>query len=54
LIRYSRGHICVLNRPGRELRTCECYAVVKKEYDRLLPRTIAETRHPPTHRPTGL
>jgi CRP-like cAMP-binding protein len=37
LIRYSRGHITVIDRPGLELRTCECYAVVKKEYDRLLP-----------------
>jgi CRP-like cAMP-binding protein len=37
LIRYARGHITVLNRPGLEARTCECYAVVKKEYDRLLP-----------------
>jgi CRP-like cAMP-binding protein len=37
LIRYSRGHITILDRPGLELRTCECYAVVKREYDRLLP-----------------
>jgi CRP-like cAMP-binding protein len=37
LIRYSRGHIRVLDRPGLEKRTCECYAVVKEEYDRLLP-----------------
>ncbi|MDE2371176.1 MAG: Crp/Fnr family transcriptional regulator [Burkholderiales bacterium] len=37
LIRYSRGHIQVLDRPGLERRTCECYAVVKREYDRLLP-----------------
>src|SRR5471032_1690382 len=37
LIRYSRGHINVLDRQGLENRTCECYAVVKKEYDRLLP-----------------
>jgi CRP-like cAMP-binding protein len=37
LIRYSRGHITVLDRPGLEQRTCECYAVVKREYDRLLP-----------------
>ncbi|MFM9424959.1 CRP-like cAMP-binding protein [Variovorax sp. GrIS 2.14] len=37
LIRYSRGRITVLDRPGLELRTCECYAVVKAEYDRLLP-----------------
>ena len=37
LIRYARGHIAVLDRPALEARTCECYAVVKKEYDRLLP-----------------
>ncbi len=37
LIRYSRGHITVLDRPGLEAQVCECYAVVKKEYDRLLP-----------------
>ena len=36
LIRYARGHITVLDRASLELRTCECYAVVKKEYDRLL------------------
>jgi len=38
LIRYSRGHITVLDRPGLEARVCECYAVVKKEFDRLLPQ----------------
>jgi CRP-like cAMP-binding protein len=37
LIRYSRGRIDVLDRQGLEKRTCECYAVVKKEYQRLLP-----------------
>jgi len=41
LIRYRRGHIIVLDRPGLEARTCECYAVVKREYDRLLPYRIA-------------
>lgn len=41
LIRYARGRITVLDRPGLEQRTCECYAVVKKEYDRLLPANIA-------------
>ena len=35
-IRYSRGHITVLDRPGLEKRVCECYAVVKHEFDRLL------------------
>ena len=38
LIRYSRGHITVVDRPGLERRTCECYAVVKREYDRLVPK----------------
>jgi CRP-like cAMP-binding protein len=41
LIRYARGHITVVDRTGLEKRTCECYAVVKREYDRLLPRNIA-------------
>jgi CRP-like cAMP-binding protein len=41
LIRYSRGRITVLDRPGLEKRVCECYAVVKKEYDRLLPPKVA-------------
>ena len=41
LIRYSRGRILVIDRVGLEERTCECYAVVKKEYDRLLPDSVA-------------
>lgn len=41
LIRYARGHITVFDRKGLELRTCECYAVVKHEYDRLLPAELA-------------
>jgi CRP-like cAMP-binding protein len=41
LIRYQRGRITVLDRPGLEQRTCECYAVVRREYDRLLPVSIA-------------
>ncbi len=41
LIQYSRGRITVLDRPGLEARTCECYAVVKRECDRLLPDVIA-------------
>ena len=41
LISYARGHINVLDRPGLERRTCECYEVVKKEYDRLLPAGVA-------------
>jgi CRP-like cAMP-binding protein len=37
LIHYSRGRITVLDRPGLEARVCECYQVVKTEFDRLLP-----------------
>jgi CRP-like cAMP-binding protein len=42
LIHYAAGHITVLDRAGLERATCECYEVVKKEYDRLLP---AKTAH---------
>jgi Mn-dependent DtxR family transcriptional regulator len=41
LIQYARGHITVLDRQGLERRSCECYAVVKKEYNRLLPSELA-------------
>jgi CRP-like cAMP-binding protein len=44
LIRYRRGRITVVDRPGLEQRACECYAVVKKEVDRLLL---------PPHQPHG-
>ena len=40
IIVYARGRILVLDRPALEDRSCECYAVVKKEYDRLLPCTL--------------
>jgi CRP-like cAMP-binding protein len=48
LIRYRRGKIAVLDRAGLERRSCECYAVVKKEYDRLLPAAavVAPRREP--------
>jgi len=39
LIDYSRGHITVLDRPGLEGRVCECYKVVRDEFNRLLPKT---------------
>ncbi len=42
LIQYARGRINVLDRPGLEGRTCECYAVVKNEYDRLLPQCVVQ------------
>jgi CRP-like cAMP-binding protein len=41
LIHYSRGKIIVLDRPKLEARVCECYAVVKREYGRLLPDIAA-------------
>ena len=41
LIKYARGHINILDRLGLEGRTCECYQVVKKEYERLLPNKLA-------------
>jgi CRP-like cAMP-binding protein len=41
LIRYRRGTITVLDRPGVEARSCECYQVVKAEFDRLLPYVVA-------------
>lgn len=42
LIRYSRGRITVLDREGLEARVCECYAVVKDEYERLVPKAAAD------------
>jgi CRP-like cAMP-binding protein len=42
VIRYARGHITVLDRPKLEQLSCECYAVVKKETDRLLPRWLLQ------------
>ncbi len=37
VIRYSRGHILVLDRTRLEQRTCECYAASKRTYERLMP-----------------
>ncbi|HJV72086.1 Crp/Fnr family transcriptional regulator [Ideonella sp.] len=50
LIRYARGHILALDRQGLEKQACECYAVVKKEYDRLLPETVTAPQPRPTAR----
>lgn len=44
LIHYVRGHIKVLDRGELEKRSCECYAVVKKEYERLLPHPAKRLR----------
>jgi len=46
LIRYARGRISVLDRLGLEKRACECYAVVKKEYDRLKEMPLETKRSP--------
>lgn len=45
LVRYGRGHIAVLDRAGLLQCSCECYAVVKQEYDRLLPELCAANRN---------
>lgn len=45
LIEYRRGHITVLDRAGLEERVCECYGVVRKEFDRLLPHVATEPSH---------
>jgi CRP-like cAMP-binding protein len=41
VIRYQRGRITIRDRRALEHRCCECYAVVKREYDRLLPDVVA-------------
>jgi CRP-like cAMP-binding protein len=43
LIRYRRGAIRVLDRPGLETASCECYRVIRDQYDRLLPGTLRPT-----------
>ncbi|TLZ05262.1 MAG: winged helix-turn-helix domain-containing protein, partial [Gammaproteobacteria bacterium] len=43
VIRYTRGQITVLDRPRLEQLCCECYAVVKRESDRLLPRQAVQS-----------
>ena len=54
-IRYRRGHIAVLDRSGLETRACECYAVVKKEFNRLLSSVRWRTqRHLPAQSRPGI
>jgi CRP-like cAMP-binding protein len=45
LIEWHRGHITVLDRAGLEERSCECYAVVKKDFERLLPDVLVPQLH---------
>ena len=60
LIQYRRGRITVLDRPALESRVCECYATVKAELDRLVPRRVptpimrAPLRRPPAEQDTAL
>ncbi len=49
VIEYSRGQITVLNRSQLEKLSCECYAVVRKETDRLLPQTAVSAYQPLEH-----
>ena len=50
VIEYSRGHINVIDRPRLEALCCECYAVVKKETDRLLNWGPSKIKQPTIHR----
>jgi CRP-like cAMP-binding protein len=54
LINYSRGRITVLDRVALEARVCECYEVVRREYDRLLPVRGDAQRHPVEKRPAAV
>jgi hypothetical protein len=44
LIRYTRGNVTILNRRGLMYRSCECYGVSKREFDRLLGNRPIRTR----------
>jgi CRP-like cAMP-binding protein len=55
LIEYRRGHITVTDRPGLEARVCECYHVVKAEYERLFHLSAPiPLQHRPRHNPATL
>jgi CRP-like cAMP-binding protein len=45
LIRYKRGNVSIINRPGLERRACECYGVSKREFDRLLGSRAMRKAH---------
>jgi CRP-like cAMP-binding protein len=47
LIRYSRGNVTIIDRPGLERRSCECYGVSKREFDRLLGGRATPRSAPP-------
>lgn len=53
LIRYGRGQITVMDRAGLEARVCECYKVVKTEYERLFTNVTAPRRLRPAPAPQG-
>lgn len=53
VIRYSRGHIAVLDRARLEHHACECYTSVRQEYDRLLPQLPGQTLAPPEPAPAS-
>ena len=53
LLRYSRGHVKILDRDGLARCACECYAISKAEFDRLLGDTVAVPRTDRVHRLTS-
>jgi DNA-binding FadR family transcriptional regulator len=50
LIRYRRGHVTILDHPALHHRTCECYDISRREFDRLLGDTAAVPRTDKKHR----